>query len=447
MGRQVHHPTFLHLVAIRLRICYHFPVRKSDLRENMAAPSVKLTKRTVDSLSVSTGDAVFWDRDLPGFGIRVYATGRKMWCVQVRDRSGKPRRVGLGLLGKLSPDQARKKAVEVIDRLRQGLDPEPPPEVREPTVAEFAERYVESHVRANCKPNTIAGVTCDLRLHILPAIGHLRLSEVEPSHAADLHHELRDRPGLANRVVSVLSTMFGLAETWGVTPPRPNPCRSIRRFRDEPRERFLSPEEYRKLARALDEGEENGSLSSEAAAAIRLLMLTGCRKNEILKLKWDDVDRAAGEIRLRDSKTGLRHVPLTPAIEAVLSGIPRREDGPWVIPGRNTGSHLRSLNPIWVRVCGQAGVKDARLHDLRHSYASRALALGEGFPVIGKLLGHRHISTTARYAHLMRDAERASAARVGASLGFLMPRPEAPGKTGKAAKTGKAKPIREAEAA
>ena len=374
-----------------------------------------------------------------------------MWCVQVRDRSGKPRRVGLGRHGEVPPDRARKKAVEVIDRIRQGLDPEPPPEVSEPTVAEFAERYVESHVRVNCKPSTIDGVTRDLRRHILPAVGGLRLSEVEPSHAADLHHALRDRPGLANRVVSVLSTMLGLAETWGVTPRRPNPCRSVRRFRDEPRERFLSPEEYRKLGRALDEAEEKGSLSPETAAAIRLLMLTGCRKNEILKLKWDDVDRAAGEIRLRDTKTGLRHVPLTPAIEAVLSGIPRREGSPWVIAGRKVGGHLTGLNHMWTRVCGQAGVKDTRLHDLRHSYASRALALGEGFPVIGKLLGHGHISTTARYAHLVRDAERASAARVGASIGgFVLPRPETVEKTGKAEKSGrfgKAKDNKEAEAA
>ncbi|MDE0715691.1 MAG: tyrosine-type recombinase/integrase [Gammaproteobacteria bacterium] len=386
---------------------------------------VKLTKRAVDALRISSGDTVFWDRDLPGFGIRVHATGRKVWCVQVRDLRGKPRRVALGPLGELTPEAARRKATEVIDRIKQGLSPEPPPEMREPTVAEFAARYLESHVRVNLKPNTVDGIERTLRLHVLPRLGDLRLSEVDRPGVAALHHALRDHPPLANRAVLALSGMLRVARAWGVLPPGPNSCGSVRKYREEARERFLSPAEYRKLGAVLAGAEADGSELPSAIAAIRLLLLTGCRKNEIVTLKWDDIDRGIGEIRLRDGKTGLRQVPLTPAVESVLSGIPRKRGNPWVIAGRKAGGHLKGIDLAWRRLREKAGLLDVHIHDLRHSYASRSLALGEGLSTIGDLLGHRDVSTTARYAHLVKDAERASAARVGHSISSCLHKSEA----------------------
>ncbi len=135
-----------------------------------------------------------------------------------------------------------------------------------------------------------------------------------------------------------------------------------------------------------------------------------------MTLKWDDIDRATGEIRLRDGKTGLRMVPLTPAMETVLSGIPRKDGNPWVIPGMKAGANLKDLDKAWRRLRERSGLADVHIHDLRHSYASRSLVLGEGLSTIGKLLGHRDVSTTARYAHLVKDAECASAARRGNSI-------------------------------
>ena len=146
-----------------------------------------------------------------------------------------------------------------------------------------------------------------------------------------------------------------------------------------------------------------------------------------MTLKWDDIDRTAGELRLRDAKTGARRVPLTPAIEAVLARIPRIEGNPWVIAGRKPDRHLAGIDTVWLRLRAKAGLEDVRIHDCRHSYASRALALGEGLPMIGKLLGHRKVTTTARYAHLARDTEKAAAAKVGGSIGadILMPEADA----------------------
>ena len=391
----------------------------------MAAPQpLKLTKRAVDSLHVSSGDTVVWDRDLPGFGVRVYASGRKVWCVQVRGPSGKPRRKALGRFGEVTPEKARRDAVIAIDRIKRGLSLDPPLEAPEPTVLDLAERYMESHVRVNCKPRTVASFESLVRVHIVPELGHIRLSELERSHISGLHHKLRMTPFQANLVVKVLSGMFRLAEAWEMIPPGRDLCRSVRPYREKSRERFLSSDEYRRLGDALDKAEMDGSVCLPAIHAIRLLLLTGCRKDEIRTLKWDDIDRSSGTIHLRDGKTGLRHVPLAPAVLAVLNEIPRIDGNPWVIVGNSPAIHLGagSLDYHWQKIRSLAKLEKVRLHDLRHSYASRALALGEGLPMIGELLGHRKVETTARYAHLMKDAEKASANKVGASISSMLNR-------------------------
>ncbi len=207
-----------------------------------------------------------------------------------------------------------------------------------------------------------------------------------------------------------------MAELWGIAPEGGNPCRFVRKYRKRSRERFLSEEEFRRLGRTLDAVEAEGRVHPSAVAAFRLLMLTGCRRNEVLTLRWADVDLEAGEIRLRDAKTGARSVALSPAARRVLAGMPRLPDNPWVISGARPGARLSNLNNAWLAVRVRADLKDVRIHDLRHSFASRALALGESLPMIGRMLGHRKVQTTARYAHLARDSVKASAARVAESL-------------------------------
>ena len=177
---------------------------------------------------------------------------------------------------------------------------------------------------------------------------------------------------MANRAVGVLSKMYALAEIWELVPPGRNPCRSVRHFEEELRERFLTLEEFDRLGDALREADTKSSPWPPAIAAIRLLMLTGCRKGEILTLRWDDVDRTARELRLRDTKSGPRMVPLTPAVEKVLDGIPRSEGNPWVIPSRKPGAHLPDLAYYWGRIAERAGVHGVRIHDIRHTYASHA---------------------------------------------------------------------------
>ena len=312
--------------------------------------AVKLSKRCINSLSVERGDKVFWDRELPGFGIRVHATGRKIYVVQARTPGGLPRRAVIGRYVEMTTEDARREAVEIIDRIRRGEEPVPPPPAKEPTVADLAARYMEAHVKVNCRPATVEVFGRLLSKYILPELGGLKLSEVDRSHVSALHYRLRDKPSQANQAVSVFSKMFKLAVAWGVTPARPNPCRSVKRYVQRGCERFLTEEEYARLGRVLFEAESEGPLMASAVAAIRLLLLTGCRRNEILTLRWDNIDRTAGELRLRDGKTGPRRVPLTPAVARVLARIPRIEGNPWVIAGEKPGSRLKRIDPLWVQL-------------------------------------------------------------------------------------------------
>ena len=380
--------------------------------------ALRLTKRIVERLKADGKDAIFWDRDQAGFGVRVHTTGRKLYIVQSRGPAGL-KRVTLGPVDGETIEKRRREAAVVIDRIKRGEDPKP---AREPTVADLAERFLKNHVEVRCKPNTAKNYRKALRNHVLPALGKMPVGDIAPDDVAALHHRLRDTPSVANLAVWVLSKMFVLAENWGMVPPGRNPCRHVRYYRETSRERFLTPEEFRCLGAALKRLEDEGSMMPSAIAAVRLLMLTGCRSDEILSLKWDDVDRTARVLRLRDAKTGPRMVPLTAAALKVLDGMERAEDVPWVFLGAKPKSRLACLSWHWRRIRQETGLHDVRVHDLRHSYASRALALGESLPVIGWLLGHARVGTTAKYAHLVRDAEKAAAARTGDSIGaHIMP--------------------------
>ena len=378
---------------------------------------LKLTKRTVDALEADGKDVLFWDRELAGLGVRVHTTGRKTWVVQSRGPGG-PKRVTLGRHGELTVDEARKQAALLIDRIKRGEEPIPPPHEAESTVSGLADRFMRTHVERHLKPASVAAYRTVLDKYILPAMGGMGLDEVGGAEVTALHHRLRDTPARANAAVHLLSRMYTLAEAWELVPPGRNPCLSVRRYRTRKRERFLTPEEYRRLGRALRQAEAEDGTWPAAIAAIRLLVLTGCRRGEILSLRWDDVDRTAGDLRLRDAKAGPRMVPLTKPVLRILDAIPRLPENAWVIAGQRPGKRLTGLHHYWRPVRERAGLSDVRLHDLRHSFASRALALGESLYTIGKLLGHTSVATSARYAHLMREAEREAAVRVGGSIGI-----------------------------
>ena len=379
----------------------------------MANRIPRITKRSVDAIKADGADTVYWDGELTGFGLRVRRSGRKSYVVQTRI-AGKLCWFTIGPHGPLNPDQARARALEILACAKKGIDPRDADARREaePSMADLGRRFLEEYVPVHCKPSTREEYRRSVKLFIDPVIGELRVPEVQRKDIAALHHGLRDKPYQANRTLGVLSKMFSLAEVWGWRPDGSNPCRHVKRYKEHKRERFLSPEETERLGQVLREAEEE---MPSAVAAFRLLLLTGCRMSEIRDLRWEYVKNDC--IELPDAKTGGRVVPLGPEARAVLSAIPREEDNPWVIAGHLPGSHLTDLQRPWRRIRKQADLEEVRIHDLRHSFASRALALGESLTMIGKLLGHTQVQTTARYAHLARDSIQTAAARITESIG------------------------------
>ena len=182
---------------------------------------------------------------------------------------------------------------------------------------------------------------------------------------------------MPTKSISLLSKAFNLAEIWGWRPEGTNPCRHIQRFKEESRERYLSPQELGRLGDVLNEAGRSWGTSPHAIAAIRLLILTGCRSAEILTLRWTDVDFERRCLHLADSKTGKRTVMLNTAALQVLADIERFDDNPHVIIGAKPASHRASLQNVWPRICREAELEDVRVHDLRHTYASYGVNAGQ----------------------------------------------------------------------
>jgi integrase len=367
----------------------------------------KLTKRSVDALKPLPGrDIVVFDSELSGFGVRVKASGRKSYLVQYRNAGGRSRRLTIASHGRLTAEEARDEAKQLLAAAARGQDPaeERHRALHAPTVAQFAALYLERHARPR-KKTAIADESM-LRRYILPAFGTKKVEAITRGDVAKLHHDLADKPLAANRVLALISVMFNLAESWGLRPPASNPCRHLKRFAERKRERLLSGEEIERLGAALTAAE--GIEHPSALAAIRLLLLTGARKSEILTLKWEHVDLGRGALRLPDSKTGAKTIALGGAAAALLASLARAEDNPYVCWGNRPGAHFIGLYHVWKRIRRSAQLPEVRLHDIRHAYASIGAAAGLGLPIIGALLGHKTPVTTARYAHLANDPLRES---------------------------------------
>ena len=252
-----------------------------------------ISKRTVDGLSVEAREAVFWDRELPGFGRASIRPGARSMSSRAAGPGGS-KRITLGRHGELTVEQARKQAVAVIDRIKKGEDPVAAPPEPAFTVADLAERYMEAHVAVNCNAHTQGIYRGSLDNHILPALGKMPIPSMGRSEAAALHYELRNTPRAANRALMVLSKMFSLAEDWGLAPAGGNPCRFVRKYKEGMRERFLAEHEYRRIGCELCVLEAEGPLPARARARAAVADADRCRLNEILTLRWDDVDRKAG---------------------------------------------------------------------------------------------------------------------------------------------------------
>ena len=395
---------------------------------------VKLTKRAVDSIlaagvPVGQSELYAWDADIPGFGMRVKASGVASYLIQYRNKFGRSRRFTLGRCAVLTPEEARRKAKLLLASVLAGGDPadERAGFRNDLTIAELCDVYLVEGCGSK-KPGTLSMDRSRIERHVKPLLGHIKVGALNRAaverfsldvangkSARDQKTASRGRSivrggkGVATRTLGMLGAIFQFAVNRGLRPD--NPIRGVRKFADGKKERFLLPAEYLRLRQALDACEDEGANRS-AVNAIRALILTGCRKQEILRLTWVEIDKANSCLRLLDSKTGAKVVPVGPGAIEFLEGLQRVKDCPWVFPRADAKGPLVGLQKVWERVRKRAGLSDVRIHDLRHSFASMGAATGEGLLMIGKILGHQHAATTARYAHLADDPLKAAADRI-----------------------------------
>jgi integrase len=444
----------------------------------------KLTNRMIQNMG--PGDT-FWDTSITGLGVRCQKRSRSF--VFKYRVEGRQRLITIGRFGVITLEQARKHAQALAGEVAMDRDPATKRDESKaiPTVREATRRFLNEHVEAKRKSKTAYEYRLMIERLILPALGDKRIDRVTRQDAAALHDSLRATPHQANRVLAVLSKLFNWCESRGMRPEGPNPTQHVEKFRENRRERFLSELELAMLGQTLAESDEqcrlsNGSRGAStrhhglaspfAAAAIRLLIFSGARVGEILKLRWDDIDLERGLIFLPDSKTGQKPLIITPPMAAVLTGLPRLAGNPYIIAGGNPGTHLVDLERPWRRirdrttvniirgsddigirellseldqetahkaalsdldklatgrgVCLPTGLSDVRLHDLRHTFASYAAGMGHSLQMIGRLLGHTQPATTARYAHLAQDPVQVAANTTSNRIANLLSKQDAP---------------------
>jgi integrase len=379
-----------------------------------------LTKRSVDALRADPKRDYFtWDDELPGFGCRVYPSGLKVYVLKYRlgGRLGKQRRRKLGAHGVVTPEEARRQAKALLGVVAQRVDPHAATD-RERTVTRVSEA-VDSYLRQQdikLKPRTAKEYRRLFKKYILPALGTKPLTDVTPAVVSRLHEKQSKAPVQANRVLTRLSSFFtwcgdrGLLER-GAT----NPCASVAHFREERQPRFLTIAEAVRLGAALTKAETEGLPQPPrrskplAVGAIRLALLTGMRRGEVLNLRWSEVDEQRAQLRLADSKTGAKVVQIGAPALLVLKSLPRVKDAIYVFTSGDGKEPLESVRRVWDAVRFEAKLEDVRFHDLRHSFASSLAEQGESLLLIGSLLGHKDASTTQRYAHLVDDRRRVAA--------------------------------------
>jgi integrase len=379
---------------------------------------VRLNKRAIDdSAYQGPGGCYLWDSELSGFGLRIYPTGRKAFVITYRAK-GRQRFHSVGRYGELTVQQARAEALELLGRARKGEDPagDRRADRQAPTMADLADRHIQDHARIKNKPRSAERNRRAWDRCVLPKLGKRKVKDVNRADIAKLLTDMADTPAMANKVAVMLSKAFNLAEIWGWRPEGTNPCRHLGRFQEKSRERYLSESELRRLGQVLDDAERSWDCCPYGLAAIRLLILTGCRSAEILQLRWDEVDLEQRCLHLSDSKTGKRRVLLNGPALTILENLEPRAGNSFVIPGPKPGTHRGSLQALWERIRKAAAIEDVRVHDLRHTFASVGINSGQSLTLIGKILGHSKAQTTLRYSHLDDHPVRRATEEIGSGL-------------------------------
>lgn len=374
----------------------------------------KITKRLVDDLAPGDKDIVVFDTDVPGFVLKLTPTGRKVYQLRYRmgGRSTPLRTFTIGKHGSLTPDQARRQAQTLLGDVRRGIDPaeakakRKAAELGAQTVEQLSAEFLEIYGRTKLKPRSLVEYERAFRSHINPRIGGLKVRDVSYGDVERLHHAMRATPPTANRTIAALSKFFTWAIRGGYRPDRQNPCQGLEKYKEHPRKRYLSATEIASLGDAIRVCEADGRLTVWQAGLMRALLLTGLRRDELRSLPWRCVNFDRAVLILEDPKIEPREFPMSAPLLELFSALRVVEGNPYVFPGKIAGQPIINLAKPWKRVLVEAGIDPTRVHDLRHTAASIAVASGASLPLIGGVLGHKSPQTTARYAHLADDPVR-----------------------------------------
>jgi integrase len=410
----------------------------------------KITKRLIDRLEATGTEYFVWDETLTGFGVRVRASGAKTYVVKYTAgnyRHAPTRRMTLARVGQITPDQARTKAEKVLGKVAHGEDPakENADDRKAETLADLVKLFL-ADIEAKKKPRTFDQYDDVLNRLVVPELGKAKANKVTTTDVAKLHRKLSDTPYQANRMLAVVSSMYGYAAKHRIVPRGFNPAEGIEKYAERERETYLTLAQLERLGDAIREATTTGVpylvdetkptakhaprpenrrptvIGPHAVAAILLLIFTGARLREILHMRWSDIDFDHGFVRLPDSKTGQKAIILNGPAIAILTELPRL--GAYVIAGNSAGSKdekpRADLKRPWKALAKRAGLEGVRVHDLRHTHASYGAGAGLGLPILGKLLGHKRASTTQRYAHLDADPLRNASNRIGTDIAAAM---------------------------
>jgi integrase len=385
-----------------------------------AMATVHLTDVVVRRLDPpASGNRITYDSKESGFGARVTAAGARSYVLSYTVRgSGRQRRYTIGAADHWTATEARRRVKELKALIDQGGDPLADLEAKReaPTIGDLIARFREEHI-PRLRANTSEDYEGMLRKYVLPHFGErTKVADITFANVDALHRKITKagRSHRANRCVTLLSKMFALAIRWEWRAD--NPCRGIERNKEHSRRRYMTADELVRMVEALAKFPDQ-----DIADAIRMLLLTGARRNEVLAMQWAHLDLGTGTWSKPPTSTKQREhhqVPLSAPARQLLAGrmAVRKADSDYVFPGRSGNDHRVDFWLQWQRLCQAAGIEGLRVHDLRHSYASQLASTGHSLPLIGRLLGHSNPTTTARYAHLFDDPLRQATEKIGAII-------------------------------
>jgi integrase len=371
----------------------------------------RLTKTSIDAATATGADSFVWDSDVPGFGIRVRASGRKTFVIRYRNGSGSSRYYTIARTCDMAPAEARDAARALFVAIKAGVDPsEKRSRARgEISVSDLFDVWIETYAVARYKPSSLYQARSLFRRHIADRLGRRPAGSITRSDVLDLHVALRRGPSIANQVVSILGSMYRNAVERGILDH--NPAERIKWYAQRERARILDPAEIQRILVALD----GDRFTPAFRRLIKLLMLTGARLSEIRDARMDWIDTAARILSLPDSKTGAKVIALP---DAAMPLIAERAGHTWLVEARIGAGHMKSTWAAWCALLDAAGLeRGIRIHDIRHTVGSLGHRAGLSQREVAIQLGHRSLRTTERYTKGQRGIERDVADRVADVMG------------------------------